>query len=199
MKPQEIAPESVGEEVDSPITSIAFVGLSELQKDLYRGGALVTDSFGKPLEFRCTSAIRPTAVQKTLYGASLLPHICVELAAKPLLTSLSEEFDAVFITQVDFMEVRTSIDKPLVFVEKQGTTIAAAHMSEAETQSELISSASGKYQPIIASCHRGYQDDIRGLRHSLELLLARFDIVEPFFRIASALELINEKGGAAKP
>jgi len=63
---------------------VAFVTLTEVEDDVFRGGILVTDSSGKPVEFRCTSPIRPNAVQRTLYGGTLMPHIAVELVGEVL-------------------------------------------------------------------------------------------------------------------
>jgi len=60
---------------DTPLRTLAFLSLVELEKDVFRGGVLVTDAQGKPIEFRCTSAIQPTAVQKTLYGGTLRAHM----------------------------------------------------------------------------------------------------------------------------
>ena len=97
---------------EAALQSLAFISLVELEKDVFRGGVLVTDAQGKPLEFRCTSAIQPTAVQKTLYGGTLNAHMAVELTARPLLNAVKQEYDAVFVTQDDFIELRKAI-KPL--------------------------------------------------------------------------------------
>src|SRR5436305_14698670 len=48
------------------------------------GGYLVTNSWGRPLEFRVTSAVQPNKVQAILYGASLPAYLCGELIAKTL-------------------------------------------------------------------------------------------------------------------
>ena len=73
-----------GNETVDQKTRLAFLGYSEFDKG-YRGGILVTDEWGKPLEFRCTSPVHPNPVQRTLYGQTLLPHIAVELIGAPLL------------------------------------------------------------------------------------------------------------------
>ena len=47
-----------------------------------RGGMLVTDAQTKPLEFRCTDPVRPTSLQKVLYGKMLENHVLVTLIGK---------------------------------------------------------------------------------------------------------------------
>lgn len=187
--------ESKGATADeATLRTLAFVSLVELEKDVFRGGVLVTDAQGKPLEFRCTSAIQPTAVQKTLYGSTLKAHMAVELTARPLLDALKEEYDAVFVTQDEFIELRKAIKKPLLVVTKQGSTLAAREDAETPAKSELLASPSGKFDPVVLTCHWQHADDINQTLPNLGVLFSRFDLVEPFARIGSALKLLHEKG-----
>ena len=50
----------------------------------YLGGYLVTNPWGRPLEFRLSSAVQPNRVQQILYGQSLEPYICADLIGKTL-------------------------------------------------------------------------------------------------------------------
>jgi hypothetical protein len=179
---------------DNPLRTLAFIALAELEKDVFRGGVLVTDAQGKPLEFRCTSAIQPTAVQKTLYGGTLRAHMAVELTARPLLNAVKEKYDAVFVTQDDFIELRKAIQKPLLVVAKQGATLAAEQDTDTPVKSELLASPSGKFEPIVLTCHWEHADDIDATLPNLGTLFSRFDLIEPFERIANALKLLHEKG-----
>lgn len=179
---------------EATLRTLAFVSLVELEKDVFRGGVLVTDAQGKPLEFRCTSAIQPTAVQKTLYGGTLKAHMAVELTARPLLSAVKEEYDAVFVTQDDFIELRKAIKKPLLVVAKQGATLATQGDAEAPAKSDLLASPSGKFEPIVLTCHWQHADDLDQTLPNLGVLFSRFDLIEPFDRIGSALRLLHEKG-----
>jgi hypothetical protein len=178
----------------NPLRVLAFIALTELDKDVFRGGVLVTDAQGKPLEFRCTSAIQPTAVQKTLYGGTLRAHMCVELTARPLLDALKEKYDVVLVTQDEFIELRILIDKPLLIVSKQGSTVATQQQSDNPAKSELLSSPSGKFEPVTVTCHWQYADDTVAILPDLGSLFSRFNLIEPFTRIANALKLLHEKG-----
>lgn len=177
-----------------PLRTLAFISLTELEKDVFRGGVLVTDSQGKPLEFRCTSAIQPTAVQTTLYGDTLRPHMAVELTARPLLSAVKEKYDAVFVTQNDFIELRNLIDKPLLVVAKQGSTLATQQESETLAKSELLASPSGKFEPVVVTCHWQHSSDIGSTLPDLGSLFSRFDLIEPFARIRNALKLMHKNG-----
>lgn len=177
-----------------PLRTFAFIALTELEKDVFRGGVLVTDAQGKPLEFRCTSAIQPTAVQKTLYGDTLKAHMAVELTARPLLKVVKEKYDAVFVAQDEFIELRKSIEKPLLVVLKQGSTLATQQESGNPAKSELLSSPSGKFEPVTLTCHWQHTSDIDSALPDLGNLFSRFDLIEPFARIGNALKLLHEAG-----
>lgn len=178
----------------NPLRVLAFIALNEIDKDVFRGGVLVTDAQGKPLEFRCTSAIQPTVVQKTLYGGTLRAHMSVELTARPLLAALKEKYDAVLVTQNDFIELRKLIEKPLLIVSKQGSTIATKQDSDNPTKSELLTSPSGKFEPVTVTCHWQHAEDIDATLPDLGNLFSRFDLIEPFSRIGNALKLLHEQG-----
>jgi hypothetical protein len=46
---------------------------------------MVIDHRGYPLEFRCTTPVKPTPIQKIIYGSLLDQYIGVELCGKRLL------------------------------------------------------------------------------------------------------------------
>ena len=49
------------------------------KNDGFISAMMVTDSRGYPLEFRATTPVRPSLVQKTLYGKQLEHYVGVEL------------------------------------------------------------------------------------------------------------------------
>jgi hypothetical protein len=64
---------------------LGFLTLQEtLNKDGYIGAILITDTGGVPQEFRCTHPVKPTVIQKPLYGDTLEPYIGVNLCGVPL-------------------------------------------------------------------------------------------------------------------
>src|ERR1035441_1934337 len=91
-------------------TVIAFLGFREFDDgEAYRGAILVTDESSKPLEFRCTAPVRPTQLQRTLYGKSLLPHVLTELIAMPLISSVREKPQLILIAEDAFFDVRQKV------------------------------------------------------------------------------------------
>src|SRR5437868_2975525 len=44
----------------------------------YLGGYLVTNNWGRPLEFRLSTAVQPNRIHQILYGGTLEAYICRE-------------------------------------------------------------------------------------------------------------------------
>lgn len=185
---------STSENQEMEVNKLAFIGLKEVETGVFRGGALVTNQHGKPLEFRCTTAIKPTSVQKTLYGGTLHAHICVELIARPLFTALQEDPDVIIAKEADFIELRPSVEDPLLIVAKQGESFATEEKISEKAKKELLDSQSGRFEPITLTTHWQYHQDVACTLPNLRNMFARFDLIEPFSRIDNALALLHEKG-----
>ena len=103
----------MSESTDSPNQGVrvAFLGYMEFDgAAAYRGAILVTDEWGKPLEFRCTAPVKPNAVQRTLYGQTLMPHILVELIGVPLYEAVQEKPEIIVIQEGLFFDLRHKIE-----------------------------------------------------------------------------------------
>lgn len=173
---------------------VAFVTLTEVDDGVLRGGILVTDSSGKPVEFRCTSPIRPNTVQRTLYGGTLMPHIAVELVGAPLLKAVQASPGIVLVQQEEFLSLRTRCEKPLLIARRQGEEMQLSEETGKNRPEELLSSRSGKFAPVVVTCHWDYPDDIVQCKEGLGWMFSNCDLVEPFERVKRALATLHEQG-----
>jgi hypothetical protein len=178
------------------LDNLGFVAVSKIEEDVFRGGILVTDPRGKPLEFRCTSPIHPNSVQKTLYGGTLWPHIAVTLVGLPLLRGVTQSPDILMVNQADFLEMRPEMDAPVLLLSRQGETMTLAEGAELRAIRELVTSPSGRFDPIVATCHWEHGADLRVIER-LRAACSAIDLMEPFERINSALKFVHEKGTLA--
>ena len=176
------------------LNNLAFVALSEVEDGVFRGGILVTDARGKPVEFRCTSPIRPNAVQRTLYGGTLMSHIAVELVGKPLVQAVQSSPDVVLVQQDEFLSMRTKCEKPLLLARRQGEDIQLSKESGKSQPEELLSSPSGKFAPVVVTCHWSYPNDIVQCKEGLGWMFSNCDLVEPFERVKTALATLHKQG-----
>ena len=184
---------SADQQPASPQASIAFLGYREFDDgEAYRGAILVTDEWGKPLEFRCTAPVRPTQLQRTLYGKSLLPHILTELIGAPLVSSVREKPQLILIADESYFDVRHKVSTPVIRVTRNGGTKAKPD-DQSKSKSLLLQSASGKFAQVEVEAHWKFVADLESSGERLRDLFGRWDLTEPFQRLAEGLQYVHDE------
>jgi len=168
------------------------------KRDGYRGGALVTDASGKPLEFRATSPVRPNPVQRTLYGKTLVPHIAQELFAVALIEALRTKPKVILVRDETLLNVRPRVQYPILHVRRQGEALQApTHVERQSEAAEVVQSPSSQFQPVVITPHWQYSQEAAEVRALLQPVLAQMDLVEPFERVDRAIEELERQEGAS--
>ena len=176
---------SADQQPTSSQTTIAFLGYREFDEgEAYRGAILITDEWSKPLEFRCTAPVRPTELQRTLYGKSLLPHILTELIGLPLISSAREKPQLILITDEAYFDVRLKTSSPVIRVAKSGNS---------KSKGLLLQSSSGKFEQLEIQAHLKFASDLDAAGDRLRDLFARWDLSEPFSRMGEGLKYVHDE------
>lgn len=176
---------------------LGFFSIVELTKDLFRGGILLTDVRGKPRDFRCTSAIRPNAIQKVLYGRTLAEHLALELCGLPLLNALPNQPAVLLADAPDSLALRPESEVPMLWLRRQADAPSASVSGAAGDAVELIASESGAFEAVMASVKAGHEADLEWVL-TLREMARTLDPLEPFGRIAAAMKLVQDKAGQNK-
>ena len=71
--------------------TLGYVLSQAVAEDVFMGGAMVTDTFGLPLEFRYTEPVRATKLQRILYGDVLEKYIHGDVIAGNLISRLEQK------------------------------------------------------------------------------------------------------------
>ena len=148
----------------------------------YIGGFLTTNAWGRPLEFRLTSAVQPNKVQQILYGDALEPYLCSDLLGKTLLEKTTTEVQVIITDHPAALDLRCKTDLPVA--------LYAAHQAE-PTDSSVLSIA-----PNL-SCHGQFPEDAERIRQWCAPLPS-FDWGEPFTRIREAIAEARKMGVAQR-
>jgi len=175
---------------------LGFLGLYESSTPGgYVGAILITDLQGVPQEFRCTHPVKPTAIQKPLYGDALEPYIGVELCGVPLLESIQNKPSLIVVHKEFLIQVRAAIPYPVAFVRRAGEAveIKASDGSEISPERERIDCATGRFQPIVFTVHPDFDDDKTCTREILDKVFSYLDPIEPFERIRKAIEVLGKQ------
>src|SRR5688500_13586925 len=82
----------------------------------YLGGYLVTNAWGRPLEFRLSSAVQPNKVQQILYASTLVPYACGDLIGKALVEKAGVPVNLVVTTCEAALDLRLKLDIPVAYL-----------------------------------------------------------------------------------
>jgi len=69
---------------------LGYVLSQAVAEDVFMGGAMVTDAYGLPLEFRYTEPVRATKLQRILYGDVIAGNLISRLEQKPEMFLVSD-------------------------------------------------------------------------------------------------------------
>ena len=98
----------------SPVT-LAF--LTVLQEPSgWLGGYLVTNGWGRPLEFRLTTAVQPNRIQIALYGPTLEEYLLADLIGKTLVEKTAAKPELIVTDEAGMLPIRSRIEIPVVAV-----------------------------------------------------------------------------------
>lgn len=152
---------------------IGFLTAIELPSGGYVGGLLVTNKFGRPLEFQCTTPVRANRTQEILYGPTLRPFLLGELIGKTLVDKAAVKPDVVLTEEDDLLELRTHVSQPVAVIEP--TTVAT-------------SSSTARLGRQTLRFHPSHLDDGPRLSSRSSAVPEQADLVEPFERVREALQ-----------
>lgn len=185
--------------MNSDQSGLLFLDMYSFDSDTMRGAALVTDLLTEPLEFRCTSPIRPTKLQKTLWGGRLIGHVAAQLIGKPLVGALTSGVKLAVIRKPEFLEVRPLIEIPVVqILRNEEISKASPVASQRNNGDDLIEGGGGKFEPVVLKVHRDYELDFTSARELLSEVFRSFNVLEPFERITTALQMVHQQESSQK-
>ena len=102
---------------DEKALTLGFLTAVDLPGGGHVGGLLMTDRLGRPLEFQCTTPVRPDATQRILYGPTLVPYLLGEVIGGTLIKKAGVKPALVLCDSPAVLSVRPHLDRPVAMVE----------------------------------------------------------------------------------
>jgi len=96
---------------------LGFLTAIEVPDRGFVGGLLVTNHFGRPLEFQCTAPLRPNRTQEILYGPTLLPYLLGDLIGRTLIEKVGIKPHLVLTAREDLLSLRDLVSIPIACVD----------------------------------------------------------------------------------
>lgn len=150
----------------------------------YVGGYLVTNRWGRPLEFRLSTIVQPNRVQQILYGQTLSPYICSDLIGKALVEKTSLSPHLIITDSPIVLDLRFHTESPVVW-------LGPPEMTGASNSSGLCPIESCPW-PLYR--HPRFQGDSELIAALVERLDGVLDLAEPFSRVREAISEARKIG-----
>ncbi len=114
---QERTPDGASQDAEGII--ISYLICPQDAGGAFLGALMVTDYRTRPLHFSFVSPIRPTRMQRLLYGHTLDEHVKIDVIIQRLCKELSCRPNVVFVDAPDLVAARRATGLPTAFLAKQ--------------------------------------------------------------------------------
>lgn len=159
---------------------LGFLSAIEIAELGYVGGLLVTNHLGRPLEFQCTSPVKPNQTQQILYGPTLVPYVLSELIGSTLLEKVAVKPHLVLVDDLQILETRNHSTVPVAYLgdkSNDGDTATATETGETVSMGKQL-----------LRFHVDYAKDRSQVEHISKAVPRDADLREPFERVQEALK-----------
>jgi hypothetical protein len=154
----------------------------------YLGGYLVTNNWGRPLEFRLSTAVQPNRVQQILYGGTLQAYVCADLIGKTLVDKTGVAVQLIVTDAEAVLDLRLRLAVPVVWLAPADAPAVNA-LAAGAVCARPAGGGNGSVQ-----CHARFPEDVPVVRVLLERLEGVLDLTEPFVRIREAIAEARKMG-----
>ncbi|MBI1315111.1 hypothetical protein GC176_27790 [bacterium] len=178
---------------------LGFLTAVELQDGGFVGGLLVTDRFGRPLEFQCTTPVRANRTQELLYGPTLVPFIIGELIGKALTDRISIKPNLLLSDRPEMLSLREHVDAPVLCLAGSDRTAAITAPSSSLGADSSTTGSKVTLGRVEFQTHSEFPDDTATAQQLARPIDGKADLSEPIERVAEALkETMATVGGKPK-
>lgn len=141
----------------------------------YMGGLLITNRFGRPLEFQCTTPVKPNRTQEILYGPTLRPYVLSELIGRTLIDKVSVKPHLLLAEFPELLELRDHLEFPVACFAMDSGSLAGQ-------TSEVVKVGQQRLR-----FHDQHPADAANIAKRIGEVPPEADLKEPFDRIREAL------------
>lgn len=176
---------------------LAYLIAGSIDHDSWSGGLLVTDEKGLPLDFRYVEPIRPTKLQKLIYGGSLQRYLLLEAIGNTLLRDTASKAKWVFTSDPLLLELERDSGCRFVAISKgeieRMMAVGEWLMEEAGCVFLQLAPSGPPYRFKFNSDE---DETTNRIAEELSVIARELDLFEPLQRVKQALEEICRNGNS---
>ncbi|QDV53431.1 hypothetical protein [Gimesia fumaroli] len=164
---------------------LGFLTTIECPDGALIGGLLVTNHFGRPLEFQCTTPVKPNRTQEVLYGPTLVPFLLGEVIGRTLVEKMNVKPNLVLVEQEQALELQNHISIPVAFL----SDIEQIFDENADFICEQVGRNRLRFDA-------GHQTGKAAIENTSKNIPTDADLGEPFERVREALNEAVKMGSS---
>jgi hypothetical protein len=145
------------------------------------GGYLITNGWGRPVEFRLTTAVQPNRVQTALYGPTLTEYLLADLIGKTLVEKTATKPDLIVTDVAAALPLRSRVEMPVAAIPTSPIPQDATPLDHPRAPKGLL-------------VWTRFAADIPAIHDLLERIDPAVEIDEPFTRIREAIAEARKMG-----
>jgi hypothetical protein len=187
--------------------SFGFMSAIESPEYGHFGGYLIVSPLGRPIEFHCTSPVKPSRAQEILYGPTLQPFLIGEQICGALLQAAKSTPRLILTDSAAMLAARTRAASPVALLVipatlKVANTDESCESQEADASTPKLSTLQhfaghvevAGFELIMPS---GFEEDRHVVAELAAQLSHHVDLAEPFGRIHEAIREAQRIGSRA--
>jgi hypothetical protein len=178
-----------------PNLQLAYLIAESVNDVSWAGALLVTDEHGLPIDFRYVEPIKPTRLQKLIYGDALKRCILLDAIAGTLLKAANPRADWLFTGDPLLLELENRFNGGLAAIgdgEREPLNEVGEWRYDRPGEIALQVAQSGP--PIRLTFRAEDKAETEKIASDLALLTTRLDFAEPLKRVEAALKEICNGG-----
>jgi len=166
-----------------------------MDDESWTGGILVTDRHGLPVDFRYVEPIKPTRLQKLIYGGALKRYLLMDAIAGTLLKAANSKAEWIFTSDQDLLELEGPASGRFVVIEN-GTHEPFSERGEWRMSGigKIAIQVASAGQPVRLTFNSTDENETSSIAEDLSAMSMEFDFTEPLKRVREALTEICRNG-----
>ena len=166
----------------------------ETRENYFRGAALVTDPRGIPADFRYTDPVRPTKLERILYGGALDIYLREEVILENLLNAI-EAKPSLWLVEEDelIVPVQKTSRLPVIAIQQtqRSPLEQSGHYEPTGERGVFIFQADNISAPLRLTVSEENISQIAQFAQNLAQTAENMELLEPFSRMSKAIEAVE--------
>lgn len=164
---------------------------------LFRGASLVVDYRGIPMDFRYTDPIKPSRLERILYGSALDVYLREELILESLIKAIEVTPTLWICKEPDLITPLKKVTKTKVVLIAPSTRAPLEAAGSVEASGEngvyMVQADSVSAPLRVAFPENTREDEVKNVASLIVEAAKTMELLEPFGRIVKALTSLGEE------